>query len=131
MFSFLASSPPVPLECFSLSFRAERAFLHLIFSQSVEMVRIVAFWNSSVKKMFVGCLFVLFAAILRPILAYFLKSCSSWRAEKYPIMHLNSTMHRFQTVGISRFQLLVISKDAIELTSRQEVRFRQTFFKIN
>ena len=32
-------------------------------------------------------------------------------------MHLNFTMDCFQTVGISR------CKDAIELTSRQEVRF--------
>ena len=41
-------------------------------------------------------------------------------------------MNRFQTVGISRFQfwlILQICKDAIELTSRQKVRFRRIFFQ--
>ena len=42
-------------------------------------------------------------------------------------------MNRFQTVGISRFQFLLIlqiCKDVIELTSRQPVRLRHKKIKI-
>ena len=50
------------------------------------------------------------------------KNCSSWRAEKYAVMYLNSTIDCFRTVGISRFQfqlILQIRKNEIDLTSRQ------------
>ena len=63
---------------------------------------------------------------------FFLLNCSSRRAEKDAVMYINSTMDRFRTVGISRFQILLILqiyKDAIDPTSRQEVRFRQIFFQ--
>ena len=71
--------------------------------------------------------FFCFAAILRPMLAYFffkLNLSASWKRCHHV---LDSTMDCFQTVGISRFQfwlILQIRKDAIELTSRQEVRLR-------
>ena len=42
-------------------------------------------------------------------------------------------MNRFRTEWISRFQfalILQICEDAIKLTPRQEIRFRQTFFQI-
>ena len=58
-------------------------------------------------------------------------SLKTIQAEKDAVLYLNSTMDCFQTVGISRFQswfILQIFKDAIELTSRQEVHFRQHFF---
>ena len=65
--------------------------------------------------------------------ALFFINCSSRRAEKDAVMYLNSTIDRSRTVGISRFQfylILQICKDAIELTSRQEVcLLRQTFFR--
>ena len=71
--------------------------------------------------------FVLFVAILRPILAYLFFKLKLSSTEKDAVMYLYSTMDRFRTVGISRVQfwlILQIRKDAIELTSRQEVRLR-------
>ena len=67
-----------------------------------------------------------FVAILCLFFTFFFPNCSARQAEKDAVMYLNSTMDRFRTVqGISRFQFVLIMqicKDAIELTSRQEVR---------
>ena len=53
------------------------------------------------------------------------------RVEKDAVMCPNSTMDCFRAVRVSRFQIwliLQIGKDEIELTSRQEVCFKQTAF---